>query len=170
MGMERILKDGSTVVLRPIRPDDKQSLARALGMLSPASVYARFLGPKPRFTTSELRYLTEVDGHDHVAVVAERPDEPGTFVAVGRWVRLPEQPQAAEFAIVVGDHLQGLGLGSILADELARRAKAEGVTRFTASVLSENAAIVRVMARLATHLERHHDGHGHAEVAFDLAA
>jgi RimJ/RimL family protein N-acetyltransferase len=168
--MERTLKDGSTVVLRPIQPDDKHGLDLALRRLSPASVYARFLGPKPRFTSSELRYLTEVDGHDHVALVVEPVGEPGTVVAVGRWVRLPDEPQTAEFAIVVGDHLQGLGLGSILADELALRAKAEGVTRFTASVLSENAAIVRVMARLSTHLDRHHDGHGHSEVAFDLAA
>lgn len=169
-GMERTLKDGSTVVLRPIRPDDKHGLGLALERLSPASAYARFLAPKHRFTSTELRYLTEVDGHDHVAVVVEPAGEPGTVVAVGRWVRLPEEPQTAEFAIVVGDHLQGLGLGSILADELAQVAKAEGVTRFTASVLSDNAAIVRVMARLATHLESRHDGHGNALVAFDLAA
>jgi hypothetical protein len=63
-----------------------------------------------------------------------------------------------------------VGLGSILAEELAHSAKAEGVTRFTASVLSENAAIGRIMARLSNHLERHHTGRGLSEVAFDLAA
>jgi ribosomal protein S18 acetylase RimI-like enzyme len=85
-------------------------------------------------------------------------------------VRLVEEPATAEFAIVVGDHLQGLGLGSILADELARSAKREGVTRFTASVASDNVAIVRLLERLSNHLERRHSGRGLSEVAFDLAA
>lgn len=92
------------------------------------------------------------------------------MAGVGRWVRLPDEPESAEFAIVVGDHLQGLGLSSIVADELARSARREGITRFTASVLSDNAAIARIMTRLSSHLERHHSGPGTAEVAFDLAA
>jgi RimJ/RimL family protein N-acetyltransferase len=168
--MERTLKNGDTVVLRPIAAEDKGELQLGLNRLSPASVHARFLAPKRRFSTTELRYLTEVDGHDHVAIVAEPADEPGTVIGVGRWVRLHDHPETAEFAIVVGDPLQGQGLGSMLADELARSAKREGITRFTASVLSDNVAIVRIMARLSAHLERHHSGLGLDEVAFDLAA
>jgi RimJ/RimL family protein N-acetyltransferase len=168
--MERTLHDGSTVVLRPIEAEDKMGLRLFLAGLSPTTIQQRFLGPKRRFSASELSYLTEVDGHDHVAVVAERVDAPGRLAAVGRWVRLPGEPATAEFAIVVADELQGLGLGSAVADELARRAKEEGVTRFTASTLSDNAAIVRLMARLATHLERHPGGMGVSEVAFDLVA
>ena len=85
-------------------------------------------------------------------------------------MRLPEAPDTAEFAIVVGDHLQSKGLGSILADDLVAIAKAHGITRFTATALSENAAIVRIMQRLSDHLERHHGGFGVAEISFDLAA
>jgi RimJ/RimL family protein N-acetyltransferase len=168
--MERTLHDGTTVVLRPIAPEDKLGLGHFLALLSPTSVHQRFLGPKRRFTAAELIYLTEVDGHDHVAVVAEHPDLPGRLAAVGRWVRHPREDATAEFAIVVADEFQGLGLGSLVADELAHRAKEEGVSRFTASTLSDNQAIVRLMARLATHLERHPDGRGVSEVAFDLAA
>jgi RimJ/RimL family protein N-acetyltransferase len=168
--MERTLRDGTIVSLRPIAPTDKSALTAALEALSPDTVHRRFLGPKVRFSTKELRYLTEVDGRDHVAIVAEEPEHPGRIVAVARWVRLIGQPDAAEFAIVVGDHLQGKGLGSLLADELAATAKLNGVTRFTASTLSENEPILRIMARLSTHLERHHTGMGTSEVAFDLAA
>ncbi len=168
--MERTLKDGTKVVVRPIRAGDKDALSDALAHLSPASVHARFLGPKSRFSTSELRYLTEVDGRDHVALVAELEGEPGTIAGVGRWVRLPGAPDTAEFAIVVGDPLQGKGLGSVLADDLVALAKAHGITRFTATALSENAAIVRIMQRLSDHLERHHGGHGVSEMSFDLAA
>ena len=168
--MERTLKNGITVRVRPIRAGDKDALSDALDHLSPASVHARFLGAKTRFSASELRYLTEVDGHDHVALVAELATEPGTIAGVGRWVRLPEAPQTAEFAIVVGDALQGQGLGSILADDLVAIAKAHGITRFTATALSENAAIARIMARLSDHLERHHSGLGVSELSIDLAA
>ena len=169
VGMERTLKDGTTVHVRPIRAGDKDALSEALAQLSPASVHARFLGPKSRFSSSELRYLTEVDGHDHVALVAELDDGAG-IAAVGRWVRLPDAPDTAEFAIAVGDPLQGKGLGSILADDLVAIAKAHGITRFTATALSENAAIVAIMARLSHHLERHHCGHGVSELSVDLAA
>lgn len=168
--MERTLDDGSIVNLRPIHPDDKHGLELGLTRLSAASVHARFLAPKRRFSSSELRYLTEVDGHEHLAIVAEPEGEPGVVAAVGRWVRLPDEPETAEFAIVVGDPLQGLGLGSIMADELAQSAKREGIGRLTATVLSDNVAIQRIMARLSSHLERRHSGRGTAEVAFDLAA
>jgi len=168
--MQRTLKDGSSVTLRPIAASDKHALATYLELLSPETVRRRFLGPKQRFTSGELRYLTEVDGHDHVALVATPVDAPDTVVAVGRWIRLPKKPATAEFAIVVGDDLQGLGLGSLLADELAATAKAEGISRFTASTLADNVAIVRVMERLSDHLDRRHPGLGVAEVAFDLAA
>lgn len=168
--MERALKDGSVVNVRPIAATDKQALSTGLEHLSPETVRRRFLGPKRRFTTGELRYLTEVDGHHHVALVAEPVDEPGSVVAVGRWVRLVDEPETAEFAIVVGDHLQGKGLGGLLADELATTAKAEGITRFTASAFADNVAIVAVMERLSAHLDRRHPGLGLAEVTFDLAA
>ncbi len=169
-GMEHTLKDGSEVNLRPIAATDKEALATGLELLSPETVRRRFLAPKRRFTSGELRYLTEVDGHDHVALVATPVDDPATVVAVGRWVRLPEEPESAEFAIVVSDDLQGMGLGSLLADELAATAKAEDISRFTASALADNAAIVAVMERLSDHLDRRHPGLGVTEVAFNLAA
>ena len=56
--MEIRLSDGTEVVVRRIRADDKPLLADALGRLSDASVRSRFLAPKPRFTAHELRYLT----------------------------------------------------------------------------------------------------------------
>ena len=118
--------------MRPIRPQDKDLLVAGLRLLSPETVQRRFLSPKPRLTSSELRYLTEVDGHDHVAFVAVRPDRPGTILAVARYVALDDRAGTAEAAIVVADPLQGLGLGTILADELAREAVSNGVRRFSA--------------------------------------
>ncbi len=166
--MECALKNGRRILVRPIEPGDKAALAAGLDELSDLSVQRRFLSPKPRLSASELRYLTEVDGQNHVALVAETPG--GHLVGVGRWVRLAGDPTSAEAAIVVADPLQGLGLGSYLADLLAREAIHKDVRRFTASMLSDNLPAHRLMARLDTHLQRRHVGLGADEMMVDLAA
>ena len=167
---QRVLKDGSRILIRPIRPSDKEELAAGLHRLSERSVQLRFLTPKPRFSKGELRYLTEVDGRSHVAFVAVRPERPGTIVAVARYVALGDAAGTAEAAIVVADRLQGLGLGSILADELAREAVRNGVRRFSATMLSENRAAHRLMTRLSAPLARRHGGGGQDELVVELAA
>ncbi len=82
--MEFALTEGTRVTVRPIRPWDKAELDAGLHRLSDTAVHQRFLAPKPSFTAAELRYLTEVDGRDHVARVAEPVERPGLIVAVGR--------------------------------------------------------------------------------------
>jgi acetyltransferase len=165
------LPSGPTVLVRPIRADDKRMLSEGLERLSDLSVQRRFLSPKRKFTASELRYLTEVDGRDHVAFVAEAPADPvRRIVAVGRFVRLQEDPEAAEIAIVVADDLQGRGLGSLLGRRLADEARRLGIRRFTATMASENTPAHRLMAKLTSHLERRHAGAGVDELVLDLAA
>jgi RimJ/RimL family protein N-acetyltransferase len=170
MDMERMLKDGSRAIIRPIRPDDKEELEAGLHRLSDESVHKRFLGPKPRFSRAELRYLTEVDGHDHVAFVAETPDYPGLIVAVARYVRLTDEPETADVAVVVADPLQGRGLGSALVDALAHAAVREGITHFSATMLSENRAAYRLMTRLSQQLEQRDGGGGQRELTARLVA
>lgn len=144
------------LVIRPIAPEDKAELQRGLGRLSRETVYRRFLSAKPRFTSAELRYLTEVDGINHIAFVAVDSEE--RIVAVARCIRLLEAPDTAEWAIVVADHLQGRGLGSELIDRLADAARAVGIRRFTATMLEDNIAVQRLLDRTTERLERieHH--------------
>lgn len=153
------LADGTQAVLRPIRGDDKARLDEAFHRLSPESARLRFLAPKPRLSSSELRYLTEVDGADHVALLAVLAHRPSFIVGVGRYVRWADRPDAAEVAIVVGDQVQGQGLGSHMGLVLADIARRNGVRRFTASLLSENRAAHRLFARISARLHaEHHDG------------
>ena len=99
-------------------------LENGLRHLSAESVQRRFLTPKSSFSRAELRYLTEVDGRDHVALVVESPAQPvRRLIAVGRFVRLADDPDAAEVAIVVADDWQQRRLGSTLAELLAARAR-----------------------------------------------
>lgn len=170
--MEGLLHDGTRVAIRPIRPEDKHELAVGLTQLSAESAQHRFLAPKAHFSMSELRYLTEVDGHDHVALVAERLDRPGGERAIGvaRFVRLEGDPETAEMAIVVADAFQGRGLGSLLADALAEAALAHGVRRFSATILSENQAVQRVLSRLSKNLQRSGQSRGQQELMVELDA
>jgi RimJ/RimL family protein N-acetyltransferase len=137
------------VRIRPIRPEDKALLNWGLSRLSETTVQRRFLSPKPRFTDAELRYLTEVDGHDHVALVAI--DEDGDLVGVGRFVRL-EDPTEAEVAIVIADPLQGQGLGTRLGYALVEEATRHGVERFTATMQGDNRPAHHLMAKLTARL------------------
>ena len=167
-----VLRDGTRLAIRPIHAADKAELTAGLGRLSPTTVHKSFMSPKTRFSSSELRYLTEVDGHHHAALVAEEVDPPHRIVAVARYVELPDEPGTADVAIVVGDPLQGQGLGSVLAAHLAEEAARNGIRGFSATMLSDNRAAHRLMAQLSEHLERRGVGAGQHElvVRLDFAA
>jgi RimJ/RimL family protein N-acetyltransferase len=103
------------------------------------------MSPKVSFSAAELSYLTEVDGHDHIALVAVDAEHPARLIGVARCVRAPQAPDTADIAIVVGDPWQGMGLGRRLAREIGRRARAEGITRISATMLADNKPAFRIM-------------------------
>jgi RimJ/RimL family protein N-acetyltransferase len=164
------LADGSLFEIRPIRPDDKARLAAGHSQLSAETIHRRFLSAKPRLSSTELRYLTELDGRDHVALVAIPAGHPDWIVGVGRFVRLADDPETAEFAIVVGDRYQRRGLGTALARELVADASLLGIRRFTATILSENVAVRRLIERIGEHLTYIPAGPGSREVVANIAA
>jgi RimJ/RimL family protein N-acetyltransferase len=164
------LPSGSRVLVRPIAADDKDKLARGLRQLSEESIRKRFLAAKPRFSSAELRYLTEVDGCNHIALVAVLEDDPDQLVAVARCVRLPDRVATAEMAIVVGDPWQNQGLGRAMATALADAALAVGIRRFAATMLGDNEPARRLMRTFARRLEEGQVSGGVREVLVELAA
>jgi GNAT superfamily N-acetyltransferase len=141
------LSDGSPVEIRALTGADKDGLAAGLERLSPLSRYRRFLTPTPHFTARQLAYLTELDHHDHEALVAIDPSS-RDGLAVARYVRSREHPEEAEFAVAVADEWQRRGLGTLLLRQLAARAQAEGITRVSGLVLSENAPMRHLLETL----------------------
>lgn len=167
--MDFTLSDGLRVAVRPIEPGDKALLVAGLRLLSPETQYRRFLSPKPRFTSGELRYLTEVDGVDHVALIAVEAENPSHVVGVARFIRDRARPDTAEFAIVVGDRYQGHGAGRALARLLVDEARARDVRRFTATTLADNAPVQRLIASIAEDLEHVIAGNGTRLIEAELA-
>jgi RimJ/RimL family protein N-acetyltransferase len=164
------LEGGTRVVIRPIAPGDKERLVNGLRQLSEESIRKRFLAAKPRFSRAELRYLTEIDGINHIALVAVLESDPDQLVAVARCVRLPDRPATAEMAIVVGDPWQGQGLGRELAQRLADAALAVGIRRFAATMLGDNEAARRLMRTFSRRLQGGIVAGGVREVLVELAA
>jgi GNAT superfamily N-acetyltransferase len=137
LGVPIELRDGSRVRIRQGRATDDDLLRRGFERLSARSRYRRFLTPLSKLDKRMLRYLTDVDHHDHEAMVAlDEACEEGLGVA--RYVRDPARRDRAEVAVTVVDDWQGRGLGTILLDVISARARREGIRTFTALVLAEN--------------------------------
>lgn len=141
------LRDGSEVVVRPIEPEDREQLAAEFLRLSPESRYRRFLAPMSRLNEEMLDYLTRVDHHDHEALVA-LDSATGEGAGVARFVRLEDRPDVAEAAVTVADAWQGRGLGTLLLELIAARARQEGIRSFTALMLAENTEMMELLERL----------------------
>ncbi len=146
MSPER-LRDGAQIEIRPIVPADREELAAGMRRLSPESRYRRFFSPTSELSDAQLTYLTEVDHHDHEALVALDP-ESGHGIGVARFVRLPEDAETAEVAVAVADSWQGRGVATALLDRLAERARTEGVRRFSADILAENRPMLDLIGEI----------------------
>ena len=147
------LRDGSRVEIRPVEPDDRDLIADGFERLSPESRYRRFFGPMPELQPRHLDFLVQVDHYDHEALIAV-DCESGQGVGVARYVRTGDD--VAEPAIAVTDDWHGRGIATRLLDQLADRAREDGITRFDAPVLAGNREAVAVLERLGDttkHLE-----------------
>jgi RimJ/RimL family protein N-acetyltransferase len=151
-----ILPDGRVIHLRAIRPDDRDRLREEFLKLSKTSVRDRFFSVKLDLTPKELTYLTEVDFHHHVALVAEMDNGPYRIpAAVGRLVRKTDQPDHSEIAITVVDNLQGKGIGKIVLRHLLDCARELGIHHVDASVLAENKRMLNLIRKSGVPFESH---------------
>lgn len=164
---EVLLADGARITLRMVRPDDKDELKRQFLRLSPSSRYRRFLTATPELSDEALRYLTEVDGIDHVAILATTDTldlKAEVGLGIGRFVRLKDEPDVAEAAITVIDEAQQRGIGRVLLAALTEAALERRVRVFRAVVLAENAPIRRILDDAGARV-REQDG---ASLVFDV--
>jgi RimJ/RimL family protein N-acetyltransferase len=159
-----LLADGTDVALRPIRPDDAAALAAFNQRLSSESRYLRYFSFRRGIGERELERFTHPDGRLHAGIVAFVEGELVGHACFDR----KEGELAAEVGFEVADAFQGRGLGTLLLEALVRHARGEGVTAFTARVLSHNRKSLQVFRDLGLD-ERTHFADGCVEIALDLA-
>ncbi len=144
------LRNGRSVTIRAIRPDDKGLLIDTLSRVSPQSLYLRLFSAKRKFSDDEMNRIMTVDFVNVVALVAVM-DENGVdkIVGGGRYVRIgpSDIEQRAEVAFLIDDAHQGLGIGSRIFKHLVEIARESGITHFEAEVLPSNTPMLRLFAR-----------------------
>jgi GNAT superfamily N-acetyltransferase len=147
LGAPIVLRDGSHVRIRQGHHTDRDMLLRGFERLSPESRYRRFLAPMAELTAATIRYLTEIDHHNHEAMIA-LDERTGEGIGVARYVRDPDHPDVAELAVTVIDHWQGRGLGTLLLEVISARARQEGIATFTALMLATNKEMMDLLKAL----------------------
>jgi RimJ/RimL family protein N-acetyltransferase len=154
------LRDGTSVRLRFLRPDDTERLKAFFYRLSPESIFYRLLEYRTIITDEEARLLCNVDGKNRVAIAATLGRGEGeNIIAVARYaIADPAKPDTAESAVVVEDAYQNRGLGRTLVTRLVQYALAHGVRRFVATIHVNNAAILRFIEHSGLKAERAFDG------------
>ena len=141
------------LLVRPLRRGDERTVMALFERMSERSRRARFNGPKPCLTMSELRHLARVDATHHV-LVAYVPDD-AEPVAIARLVR---DGRSAEIAFAVADAYQQRGIGSALTEELLADARAAGIVQVTALVASDNRAALALLRRRLEALDVRFEG------------
>jgi GNAT superfamily N-acetyltransferase len=143
------LRDGTELVVRPLRPGDRPMLQSFLARLSQRSRYQRFATAVRELSKEQIQYLTEIDNQNHVAVVAvDRREGKETAVGIARYVRNDQDPELAEVAVTVLDSFQGLGLGTLLLTILAESASLVGVNRFYAFACCDNLPVLKLVREI----------------------
>lgn len=136
------------VTIRPLRNGDTETVAAVFARLGSTSRQRRFCGAKPRLSEDELAALARVDETHHVLVAYVDGETAPAGIA-----RLVRDGRAGEIAFEVAEDLQGRGIGSVLAHELAADARAAGITRLVATVCGDNRPAVTLLRRLTGSLE-----------------
>lgn len=161
------LRDGTTLVLRPTRPDDIERLKALFERVSPQSMWMRFFTPRSTVDPRLLQLMVETDGVERMNYVVTEGEGPAEIaLAVAGYVLLPHR-DTAEVAFMVDDAHQGQGVGTLLLERLASYASAHGIVRFVADVHGENNRMLEVFRTSGFKI---HSTEDHGVVHFELPA
>jgi GNAT superfamily N-acetyltransferase len=163
--MSVMLRSGVHAVLRPLTPMDRSVYLAGFEHLGPESRRLRFFAEKPSLSETEIRYFTEVDHHDHEAIVALVG---AAGVGVARYVRDHDDPDVADVAVAIADEWQRHGVGTALLRRIIERAHDEGIARLRAIVLLSNQPMLDRIRRLGLPWRTLSSAGGVAEVEISL--
>ena len=151
---EILLRDGTRLLVRPIRPSDADALVALHARLSADTIYRRYFGARPHLAPADVDRFTRVDGRARFALVAIRDSD---LVAVARYEGRPGE-LSAELAVVVDDALQHQGVGRLMLQRLLDVAREAGLGELAADVLAGNAAMLSLLRTLELPRRTESDG------------
>jgi GNAT superfamily N-acetyltransferase len=140
----------SPLTFRRVVDADHDACLELFDRFSERTRFYRYHSGTPRISRRHLRVLLHSDGIDHQAWLAEADGRP---IAVAHWFRHPEDPEAAELALVVEDAWHGRGVGTRLLETVVLDAMDQGMVTFTAEVLAENRGIRVVLDRIFANVD-----------------
>lgn len=166
------LRDGRTLEIRDLRPEDRSILQSEFQHLSKASIYFRFFTVKKSLLPKELTYLTGIDFSHHVALLASVVEPGGAEVpaGIGRYIVCDEipTPHCAELAFEVFEEFQGFGIATLLLQHLTTIARNAGLTMFLAVVLCDNHKMMDVFRHSGCPMTERLKGQGIVEVRLQI--
>lgn len=145
-----LLRDGTPVLIRAIRPDDRQRIIDAFRKLEPETIYTRFFSAKKQLSEDDLSRIDASDFVRAVALVAtigEGADE--TIIGGGAYTVLdrPGEPPTAELSFTIEEDYHAQGLSGLFMRLLAQIGRERGIRRFEAEVLAGNTPMLKVFQR-----------------------
>jgi RimJ/RimL family protein N-acetyltransferase len=162
---EVLLRDGTSLEVRPIRPTDADALVALHARLSADTIYRRYFGARPHLSPADVDRFTRVDGRARFALVAMRGTD---LVAVARYEGRPGE-RSAELAVVIDDALQHQGVGRLMLERLVDVGREAGLHTIVADVLTGNAGMLGLLRTLQLPQRRESDGET-VTVSIDLTA
>jgi acetyl coenzyme A synthetase (ADP forming)-like protein len=158
-----VLRDGSTIHLRPIRTDDDARLLDMLHRMSAEALYYRFMSV-PKLDHAKIQELVRTDSERQRVLVGECA---GMIVGTAGYYVNARTPERAEVAFAVADAWRGRGVGTRLLECLAEIARPAGIRIFDAYVLGENHRMIEVFRESGFAVTRELD-HGVFHVSLQL--
>lgn len=140
--LRTVLEDGTPLLLRSLRPEDRDSVTAAFRHLSPDALYFRFWARFREVNPRLVEQICSPDQKDHVGwvILHEMRHDLPCLAGASLW-RLKDDPQAAEVSFTVADEFQGRGLGTLLLAVLWEHALSLGIHSVIGYVLRENLAM-----------------------------
>jgi len=149
-----MMRDGTPLLLRPIKPEDESLVSDFYGKCSEETIYFRYFRHIKKWTHEMLIRFTQNDYDRELGLMAiGQPPGPEIMLGVSRLV-MEANRETAEFAVMVADQWQGKGLGAKLVEEVIGIAKENQVKILWGEVLSSNKTMLDLVKRLGFTLIR----------------
>ena len=149
--------DGRRIFIRPVKPEDAPLFTELFKVLSPTTIYYRFFGMLKELNPEMLARFTQIDYDREIALVAiDKDSQTDKMLGVARIIGDPDG-KTGEFAVLVGDAWQGMGIGGNLLGKCLSIAEKQGFQTVHGIVLKDNRNMLAMGEKLGFEIKNDPD-------------